>query len=356
MANRMILAALLALLSCLSCGRRDDGGGKIALLLPETKTSRYETQDLPLFKARLKALGFDADRQLLYANANQDAAEQLRQAEAALANGAKVLVLDPVDSDAAAAIAELAKRNRTPVIAYDRMVNGSDGVVCHISFDNERVGRLQGEALLQALAAAGKGPSPAVVMINGSPTDNNARQFKKGAHAALDGKARLVMEYDTPDWSPDKARDQMSQALTALANRLDGVYCANDGTAGGAIAAMKGAGLSPLPPVTGQDAELAAVQRILAGEQYMTVYKPIRLEAEAAAETAFALFRGKSLPPDRFQARIDNGAAAVPALLIEPIVVTRDKVKATIVHDGFWKPADLRKGGYAQFCDQAGIR
>src|SRR5947209_12693306 len=251
--------------------------GKIAILLPETKTARYETQDLPNFKAKLKALGFDVDNNLIYSNANQDASAQQQQAEAALTNGAKVLVLDPVDSDAAAVIADAAKAKGVSVVSYDRLIKGSDAVNYYISFDNEQVGKLQGQSLLTALGSKAK---PTIVMINGSPTDNNATLFKAGAHSVLDGKVTIAKEYDTPDWSPNKAQDEMQQALTALGNKVDGVYAANDGTAGGAIAAMKSAGVNPLPPVTGQDAELAAIQRILTGEQYMTVYKAIKPEAE----------------------------------------------------------------------------
>src|SRR6266508_577934 len=258
-------------------------GGKIAILLPETKTARYESQDLPNFKNKLKELGFNVDSDLIYSNANQDAAAQQQQAEAAITNGAKVLVLDPVDSDSAAVIADQAKAKNIPVISYDRLIKGSDGVSYYISFDNEQVGKLQGESLLKALS--GK-TNPSIVMINGRPTDNNATLVKKGAHSVLDGNVTIAKEYDTPDWSPDKAQDEMTQALTALGNKVDGVYAANDGTGGGAIAAMKAAGVTPLPPVTGQDAELAAIQRILAGEQYMTVYKAIKPEAEAAAELA----------------------------------------------------------------------
>jgi D-xylose transport system substrate-binding protein len=181
-----------------------NAGGKIAILLPETKTARYETQDLPHFKARLQALGFNVQADLIYSNANQDAAAQQAQAEAALTNGARVLVLDPVDSDAAASIADLAKAHGVPVIAYDRLVKGSDGVSYYISFDNEQVGRLQGQSLLDALSGVS---TPQIVMINGSPTDNNATQFKRGVHAVLDGQVVIAKEYDTPDWSPDKAQD-----------------------------------------------------------------------------------------------------------------------------------------------------
>ncbi len=328
-------------------------GGKIAILLPETKTARYESQDLPNFKAKLKELGVDVDKDLIYSNANQDASSQRQQAEAALTNGAKVLVLDPVDSDAAAAIADLAKTKNVPVISYDRLIKGSDAVSYYISFDNEQVGKLQGTSLLTALS--GK-TNPTVVMINGSPTDNNATLFKKGAHSVLDGKVNLAKEYDTPDWSPDKAQTEMQQALTALSNKVDGVYCANDGTAGGAIAAMKAQGLKPLPPVTGQDAELAGIQRILEGEQYMTVYKAIKPEAEGAAELAYDLLTGKTPAASMVNGKVNNGKMDVPSVLLVPIAVTKDNVKDTVIKDGFWKVSEVCTAEYAKVCSDAGIK
>lgn len=342
---RLILWLFAACLSAAACAPAAPAGDpaacKIAFLLPETKTARYETQDLPNFRQRLMELGFDVNTNLIYSNAHQDAATQQQQAEAALTNGARVLVLDPVDSDAAARIADLARSQNVPVISYDRLIKGSAGVSYYISFDNELVGRLQGEALLAALQQAGRPEQPVIVMINGSPTDNNAVEFKRGAHRVLDGQVIIAKEYDTPDWSPDKAQQLMEQALTALSNRVDGVYAANDGTGGGAIAAMKAAGLNPLPPVTGQDAELSAIQRILSGEQYMTVYKAIRPEARIAAELAQALCRGERPDGARFTARVNNGVIDVPSILLAPIAVTKNNIKQTVIDDGFWTLADI---------------
>ncbi len=327
------------------------GGKKIALLLPESKTARYETQDRPLFAQKLMQICSDC--QLIYSNANQDSAQQQSQAEAALTNGANVLVLDAVDGAAAAVIADRAKQANVPVIAYDRLVTGTPNVDYYISFDNQRVGQLQGTALLQALA--GK-TDPSVVMINGSPTDNNAKLFKQGAHSVLDGKVNIAKEYDTPDWSPDQAQNEMQQALTALSNKVDGVYAANDGTAGGAIAAMKSGGVTPWPPVTGQDAELAAIQRILSGDQYMTVYKAIKPEAEDAAVLAFDLATGASVPASATNgASTNNGAKDVPSTLLTPVSVTKDNVKSTVVADGFWSRDDICTADYAAACTAAGI-
>lgn len=348
--------AMLAL-AVTACGTSSGGGGggttsakKIALLLPETKTARYESKDRPLFEAKVKALCSDC--QIIYNNANQDASAQQSQAEAALTNGAKVLVLDAVDGAAAAAIANKAKQSNVPVISYDRLILNTPNVNYYISFDNQAVGKLQGTSLLQAL---GGKTNPSIVMINGAPTDNNAKLFKQGAHSVLDGKVNVAKEYDTPDWSPDQAQNEMTQALTALANKLDGVYAANDGTGGGAIAAMKSAGLKPLPPVTGQDAELAAIQRILIGEQYMTVYKAIAPEAEGAAELAVNLVNGTTVPSSKINGKTNNGNTDVPSVLLTPVAVTKDTIKTTVVADKFWTAADICTAQYASACTAAGI-
>jgi D-xylose transport system substrate-binding protein len=212
---------------------------------------------------------------------------------------------------------------------------------------------LQGSALVTALAGL---VHPTIVMINGSPTDNNAILFKRGAHSVLDDKVIIAKEYDTPDWSPDKAQREMEQALTTLNNQVDGVYAANDGTAGGAIAAMKAAGIHPLPPVTGQDAELAAIQRILAGEQYMTVYKAIKPEANAAAELAYALCQGKQPDESKINGKVNNGKWDVPSILLTPVSVTRDNLMQTVIADRFWSVEQICTNDFESFCDAAGIQ
>ena len=346
-----VVGLIVALAGCTSSGGSATSGAstggsaggpvKIALLLPETKTARYETQDKPLFEAKVKELAPDAE--ILYSNANQDPAQQQSQADAALTNGANVLVLDAVDSTSAASIAQKAAAKGVPVIAYDRLINGAP-IDNYVSFDNEQVGKLQGQALLDKLkATVPAGKKPTIVMINGSPTDNNATLFKKGAHSVLDGKVNIAAEYDTPDWSPDKAQTEMDQAITKLGkNGFDGVYAANDGTAGGAIAAMKAAGIDPTTkPVTGQDAELAGIQRIILGEQYMTIYKAISQEASSAAVLAVALANKTAIPPSLTLVSVNNGTKDVPSVLLTPVAVTKDNIKSTVVADKFWTVAQI---------------
>ncbi len=295
-----------------------------------------------------------ADCEIIYSNADQDAAKQQQQAEAAITQGAKVLVLDPVDAASAGAVVQRAKQSQIPVISYDRLITDAD-IDYYISFDNEKVGQLQGESLVSKLEEDGaKGD---IIMINGAPTDNNATLFKKGAHSVIDDSGfKVAKEYDTPDWSPDKAQQEMDQAITAVGkDGFVGVYAANDGTAGGAIAAMKGQGVDPTKiPVTGQDAELAAIQRILVGEQYMTVYKAIKPEAEAAAELAVALAKGEE--PEQPSDSVPNGMKDVPSILLEPIAVTKDNINDTIVKDEFWSVDEICTGKYAAACKEAGIQ
>ncbi|WNG49439.1 sugar ABC transporter substrate-binding protein [Archangium minus] len=362
--NRVTVVALAALLStaCKSDKKPEGEAGapaapaakKIALLLPESKTSRYESHDRPIFERKVKELCPEC--QVIYSNADQDAAKQQNQAEAALTNGASVLVLDPVDSASASAIVARAKQSKVQVISYDRLVVNSD-VDYYISFDNQKVGQLQAQALVDKLKADGK-TSGTLVMINGSPTDNNAKLFKAGAHSVIDGSGFTVgAEYDTPDWSPDKAQQQMEQAVTRLGkSEIIGVYAANDGTAGGAIAAMKAAGVNPLPPVTGQDAELAAIQRIVAGEQFMTVYKAIKPEAETAAELAVTLVRGQKPDASKINGQVNNNKKDVPSILLAPVAVNRENVKSTVMADGFWTSEQVCSGAYQQACATAQLQ
>jgi D-xylose transport system substrate-binding protein len=361
-----VVMALALAMAVAACGDDDDDGGgggggggdgeggTIALLLPETQTTRYEEQDRPLFEAKVKELCPDCT--IEYSNADQDPSKQQAQGEAALTKGAEVMVLDPVDAASVGPIVARAKQQQVPVISYDRLITDAD-IDYYISFDNVRVGQLQADALVKKLQE--DGAEGQIVMINGSPTDNNAKLFKQGAHSVIDDSPfEVAREYDTPEWLPANAQQQMEQAITALGNDgFVGVYAANDGTAGGAIAAMKAAGIDPKTiPTTGQDAELAAIQRILVDEQYMTVYKAIKPEAEAAAELAVALVRGEDPPSGLVNDKEDNGMKQVPSVLLDPVAVTKENIQDTIVKDEFYPVNEICSGQFASACQKAGIQ
>jgi D-xylose transport system substrate-binding protein len=368
LAAGVLLATSVAALAA-GCGSDDDKaststsasssssgkGAKIALLLPENKTARYENQDKPFFEAKVKELCPNCE--VIYSNATQDAAKQQQQAEAAITQGAKVLVLDAVDVASAGAIVTRAKQQKIPVVSYGRLVANAP-LDYYVSIDPYKVGQQQAQEQLKALEAAGK-TNPRVVMINGSPTDSNSAPYKKGAEAVYkQAGAKIVKSYDTPDWSPDKAQQEMEQTITALGKTgFDAVYVANDGMAGGAIAAMKSAGLKPAQFfVTGQDAEVTGVQRILKGEQLETVYQPLKIIASKSAEIAVPLAQGKPVPSGIAPDKTDNGAGQVPSVLVPTLSVDKSNVNDTVVKDGFLKASDICTSAYKSACTEAGIQ
>jgi D-xylose transport system substrate-binding protein len=363
-----LLTASLALAAA-GCGSNDNSsgtsstkaasgsaaGGKIAFLLPENKTARYESQDRPFFTNRVKQLCPNCE--VIYENATQDAAKQQQQAEAAITRGAKVLVLDAVDVASAGSIVNRAKQAKIPVLSYGRLVANAP-LDYYVSIDPYKVGQQQAQVLLDGLKAQGK-TSPKIVMINGSPTDSNSAPYKKGAKDVFDkAGVKIVKSYDTPDWSPDKAQQEMEQTITSAGKSgFDAVYVANDGMAGGAIAAMKSAGIDPSKVlVTGQDAEVTGVQRILKGEQLMTVYQPLKEIAGKSAEIAVPLAQGKPVPAGIATSKTDNGAGQVPSVLVPTLSITKDNVNDTVIKDGFLKAADVCTSAYAAACKDAGIQ
>jgi D-xylose transport system substrate-binding protein len=332
------------------------GGGDftIALLLPENETPRYETNDKPDFEKSVSEKCPECE--VIYFNAGGDAEKQQSQGEAALTKGANVLVLDPMDSKSAAAIAERANSQGVPVVSYDRLIENAE-VAAYVSFDNERVGELQAETLAKKLKEDGKASGP-IIKINGDPADPNAALFKAGSTKAFEAAGvKIGKEYDTPGWSAENAQREAQQAITALGNDgFWGVYAANDDTGGGAIAALKGAGINPEErPVTGQDSTVAGLQRILAGQQFMTIYKSIPPQAQLAAEFAIALAEGEELPQDKVTEEINNGKADVPSAILEPVAVVKDNIKDTVVKDGFVTASELCTGPYAANCKEVGI-
>ncbi|MBA3780621.1 substrate-binding domain-containing protein [Nocardioides sp. InS609-2] len=337
-----------------ACGANDDqsgdggdsasGGDKtIALLLPESKTTRYEAFDRPLFEAKVKELCSDCG-DVLYYNADQDEAKQSQQVDTAISEGASVLVLDPVNGAGAGGMVQTAQDAGAEVIAYDRLIKEAD---YYMSFDNETVGKMQAQALVDAMGDKG-----GILMLNGSPDDPNAAQFKAGAHSVLDASGvEILEEYDNPDWSPENAQKFVTDMLSKYdPEQINGVYAANDGQAGGVVAALTGGGFAAdaLPPITGQDAELAAIQRIIAGEQSMTIYKPIPIEAEKAAEVAVALANSEDVGDT-------TDYEGVPSFIFDPIVVTSDNVADTVVADEFYSAADICTDEYADACTAAGL-
>ncbi|WP_084622043.1 substrate-binding domain-containing protein [Demequina oxidasica] len=346
---RIATLALIAL-ALSGCGpsSADDGsgdGGRVAFLLPESKTTRYEAVDHPVFEERLTEVCPSCD--LIYSNADGDASKQQQQAESALTQDIDVLVLDAVDSSAARSIVVAANARGVPVIAYDREIADAD-IAYYVSFNGESVGELQGVALVDGMTSNGDANGD-IIMINGSPTDPNAQDFKDGAHSVIDkSNLKVIAEYDSPDWSPDKAQEWAAGQVVQHGDRIAGVYAANDGTAGGAIAAFKAAGVHTLPPVTGQDGELAAIQRIIAGDQYMTVYKAIPTQAKAAADAAFELLTDGAVSAGQ-------DVHGVRTTLLDPVSVTKDNIMDTVVADGFYTVDQICTPEYASACADAGI-
>ncbi|MFI6345900.1 sugar ABC transporter substrate-binding protein [Streptomyces sp. NPDC050560] len=338
-------------------GDKDDSAKKgddltVGLLLPESQTARYEKFDKPLIEKKISELT-NGKGHVTYENAKQDASLQSQQADTMVTNKVDVLIVDAVDFKAIASSVKKAHEAGIPVVAYDRLAEGP--IDAYTSFDNETVGKVQGEALLKALGSKAK--SGKVVMMNGSATDPNAAQFKKGAHSVLDGKVNYGPEYDTVDWKPEKANANMDAAISAVGKKnIVGVYSANDSMAGGIIQSLKGAGFSTLPPVTGQDAELNGVQRIVTGEQYMSVYKSYPKEAETAAEMAVALGQGKKL--DKIAtSKVDSSTVkGVPAVLVPVVSLTKDNIKDTVIKEGIYSVSDICTAKYKADCDKIGLK
>ncbi|WP_152770361.1 substrate-binding domain-containing protein [Streptomyces spongiae] len=323
---------------------------KVGLLLPENKTARYEKFDKPLIEKKVKELTNDK-AEILYSNARQDASLQAQQVDTMITSKVDVLILDAVDAKAIQNSVQKAKDAGIPVVAYDRLAEGP--ISAYTSFDNEEVGKTQGEALLEALGDKAKDGD--IVMMNGAVTDPNAAMFKKGAHSVLDGKVNIGREFDTKEWSPDNANANMESAISALKkDKIIGVYSANDGMAGGIITALKAAGIDV--PVTGQDAELAAVQRILTGEQFMSVYKSYPQEANVAAELAVALAKGEKLDSVAKDKVSSSSAKDVPSAIIPVVSLTKENINDTVIKDGIYTTAELCTAKYKKACDEAGVK
>jgi len=326
---------------------------KVGVLLPESNTSpRWEAYDHPLLIQQLEANGFSAGN-IDYANANGDAPTQQTQAESDLTKGDCILIVGPHDSGAAASIVTAAKQQKVPVIAYDRFIF-SDDLNYYVSFDGVAVGKLQGQYIANHYMDAKYGVGPGhnnIAFINGSPTDNNATLFANGAHQVLDplitaGTLKNVYEKFTPNWDPPTGETEMEGALTANNNNIQLVLSANDDLGGAIIQALTAQQLQGKVLVTGQDATVAGLQRILEGTQAMTVYKPIIKEATAAAQLAAALRDGKSVSALAGYSTIKNpqGSASIPSVLETPEAVDASNMAATVIADKYVTTAQICTG------------
>ncbi len=318
----------------------------VAFLMPDQASTRYEEHDYPGFQAAMDRLCPDCT--VIYQNANADVALQQQQFNSVIAQGAKIVVLDPVDSAAAAALVEIAHSQDVKVIAYDRPIPATPADY-YVSFDNEGIGEAIAQSLVDHLEEQGVAAGAGVLQINGSPTDAAAGLIRDGIDSALDSSDYVTLaEFDTPDWAPPKAQEWAAGQITRFGDEIVGVVAANDGTAGGAIAAFKAAGVDPVPPVTGNDATIAALQRIIAGDQYNTISKPSEIVAEAAAEVAVAFLKGETPEPK-------TSLYDTPSQLFVPAVVTRDNIKAEIFDAGIQAPEEVCTGEYVEPCRELGI-
>jgi D-xylose transport system substrate-binding protein len=333
-----------------------DGGGeagKVAVLLPDSKSSvRWETVDRPFLQEAFEAAGVEAE----IVNAEGDKNTQTQQAEQAITNGAKVILLVNLDSGSGAAIAANAKSQGVKVIDYDRLTLQTDATDYYVSFDNEVVGQLQGQGLVDCIEAAGT-ENPEIAVLNGSPTDNNATLFKNGYDSVINPKFEAgewteIDDQSVPDWDNQKGLQIFEQMLQKNDNKVDGVLAANDGLANAAISALKQRKL-PQVPVTGQDATLQGIQNIVNGDQCMTVYKAIKKEADAAAQLAISLAKGEE--PSVETKPINNETKDVPSVLLEPVAVTKDNIGEYIGEPDFPTKEDICAGKLASKCEEVGL-
>ena len=331
------------------------GGTKVGVILPETQSSaRWEGFDKPLLTAAMQAEGLDADIQ----NAQGDEQKFSTLADGMISSGVKVLVIASISSESGAAVAAKAKAQGIPTIDYDRLSLGGTSDY-YVSFDNEKVGALQGQGLADALKDK---QGAEVIEIEGAPTDNNATLFHNGQLSVLDplyssGALKKVASQAIPDWDNQTGGTVFEQLLTANGGKVDGVVAANDGLAGAVITVLTKNGLNGQVPVTGQDATPDGLQAILRGDQYMTVYKPIKQEADSAAKLTAALAKGDTAAADALATgSVDDtkGNRQVKSVLLTPQSITKDNVK-TVVDEGQVKASEICVGDLQATCQQLGI-
>lgn len=331
------------------------GNGTVGVILPETATSaRWESFDKPMLEKALRAEGFDADVQ----NAQGDVQKFSTLADGMIAQGVKVLIIAAINSEIGSSVAAKAKKAGIPTIDYDRLSLGGSSDY-YVSFDNVRVGELQGQALADALKDK---PAAQVIEIEGAPTDNNATLFHNGQTKVLkplydSGALKLVHSQAIDGWDNQKGGTVFEQLLTGNGGKVDGVVAANDGLAGAVITVLKKNGLNGRVPVTGQDATVEGLKAILRGDQYMTVFKPIQDEAQAAAKLAVALAKGDKAAADALAVGVSQdpkGKRDVKSVLLPPQTITKAQVKL-VIDTGYVKAADVCGGDLRASCTELGI-
>jgi D-xylose transport system substrate-binding protein len=339
----------LAITAATATAKSDRANAKIqvCVLLPDTKSSvRYELFDRPYLAKAFKA----AKVSYSIVNAQGDQNRQRSQGDQCLTNGAKVILVDALNSGVGAAIENAAAAKKAKTIDYDRLVLHGKASY-YVSFNNVTVGKLQGRGLVAALRKNGKySKKPVVAELNGAPTDNNAKLFKQGYDSILKplyskGTFKKGPDQSVPDWDNQKALTIFEQMLARTGNKIDAVLAANDGLAGSVVSALRNHKLKPVP-LTGQDATPQGVQNILAGWQSMTVYKAVKAEAAAAAKVAIALIKGQKV---KTNGKVNNGDRNVPSVLLTPISITKANYKI-LFRDGFLKRSEVCVGTYKKYC------
>jgi D-xylose transport system substrate-binding protein len=354
----LLATSLAACGSSKSSGSGSNGGsgssvGKVGVILPDTQSSaRWETADAKYLKAAFDAAGVQADIQ----NAQNDKNAFQTIADQMITNGATALMIVNLDSGTGKAVLDKAKAAGIATIDYDRLTL-SGGANYYVSFDNVKVGKLQGEGLVKCLTTLNY-TKPAIMELNGSPTDNNATLFKNGYDSVLkpkydSGDYTKADDQSVPEWDNAQAATIFEQSLTGHPD-IKGVLAANDGLGNAAITVLRKQNLNGKVPVTGQDATVQGLQNILAGDQCMTVYKAVKKEADAASELAIALAKGEQKTVSG-TSHDPQGNRDVPSVLLDPVAITKDNVKA-VVDDGYVKAADLCTAAYKAACDQLGIK
>lgn len=329
--KKIVSMSLLATLCAATSLPAVAAGEKIGLLMSDLRLERWQ-KDRDLFTQAAESMGAEVYTQ----SANGDVTTQISQIENMISRGVDVLVIVPENGEVLGNVLAEAKAEGIKVLAYDRLIKFAD-IDLYVSFDNIRVGEMQAEALL------GLKPTGNYFLMGGSPTDNNAKMFRQGQmnvlQPAIDAKKiNVVGDQWAMGWSAEAALNIMENGLTANANKIDAVVASNDSTAGGAIQALAAQGLSGKVVISGQDADLAAVRRIVAGTQTMTVYKPISSLAKTSAEMAVKLARGENIQSN---GTVNNGTKEVNAVLLAPIAVTKDNLDATVIADGFHSRNDV---------------